>query len=377
MDLDSYHPAEESLQPLAASLEISRQAAPYARMGLTAATAREMAAIIYRIAQVDAVAITDTEAILAYVGDGCPHMRPGHRIQTLATRRALASGHVTTARDKFELDCPIEGCPCPVRSAIIAPLRIGGQTVGTVKLYRLVDGEMPDAARRLALGLSELLSLQLNVAEAEHQRELLAQARVQALEAQIRPHFLFNTLNAVIATSRQDPEQARQMLTELAGWLRHTLSPRPAHILVGDEVELVRWYLHLERARFGDRVAVEFRIDPAVLGRRMPTLTLEPLVENAVVHGLAPKEGPGRMLVAVQRRGADIRVMVGDDGVGMSSARVREIRAGGQPGIGLANVRARLHGLFGSRARFRVRSREGRGTWVSFRVPGDGWPDGR
>lgn len=230
---------------------------------------------------------------------------------------------------------------------------------------------MAGHAMRLAIGMSELLSLQAELSEVEHQRQLLAQARLEALQAQIRPHFLFNTLNTVVATSRFDPDLARELLTELAAFLRHTISDRGDHIAVGEEIAFVEQYLRLERARFGERIAVRLEVEPAVRGARLPVLALQPLVENAIVHGLAPKDGPGLLRVFVSSHGGELRLAVVDDGVGMPRARLHSLfeptTAG--MGLGLSNIYERLQALYGRRARLRLRSRPGRGTAVIVRLP--------
>ncbi|MCL6563959.1 MAG: histidine kinase [Firmicutes bacterium] len=340
--------------------------------GLTPETATKAAEIIHRISQVEAVAITDATSVLAYVGNGCPYMLPGTAIHTKATQRVLKTGETEVVRDKAALNCPVPGCPCPVQSAVIVPLKIQGQVIGTVKLYRHKPSAIPEYAQRLAVGISELISLHLELAEAEHQRKLLMQARLEALQAQIRPHFLFNTLNTIIATSRARPEKARELLTELAQFLRHALTPAQERIALAQEVDYVHLYLRLERARFGDRLKSEVHIDPTTLSARIPVLTLQPLVENAIVHGLGPKDGPGRVILMVRRRRHHLSILVADDGVGIpreALSRLFESGYGSGMGLGLANVYERLKALCGPRATIRVRSREGAGTAVLVRIP--------
>lgn len=354
------------------SLEIRRQAAPFARHGLTEEAAQRIADIVFRIAEPEAVAITDTARILAYAGHGCPRMRPGGPVQTVATRRALQTGAISVARNKQELECPVPTCPCPIRAAVIAPLKWQGTVVGTVKLYRRELGQIPEYAMRLAVGMSELLSLQMELAEAERQRELLAQARLEALQAQIRPHFLFNTLNTIIATSRADPSQARELLVELAAFLRHSINYRGDRIKLAEEIGFVNLYLRLQHARYGDRIHTTVQVDPRALDASVPVLTLEPLVENAIVHGLAPKEGPGRLVVDVRIRKDVLRILVMDNGVGMSATERRHVFEPGYGtgmGLGLANVNERLLGLYGDAAGLVVRSRPARGTCVMVKIP--------
>jgi two-component system LytT family sensor kinase len=318
-----------------------------------------------------AVAVTDSVRILDYEGRGCPHMHPGQPVQTRATRHVLRTGEVATIERKADLRCPVEGCPCAIESAVIAPLKLQGTVIGTVKLYDVSPGPMPDYVRRLAVGISELLSLQAELHEHEHQRELLAQARLEALQAQIRPHFLFNTLNTVIATSRVNPDLARELLTELAAFLRRTISYRGEKTTVAEETAFVEQYLRLEQARFGARLGVRMEIEPDVLQAQLPVLSLQPLVENSVVHGLAPKEGSGKLTVAARRRGSHLQLFVVDDGVGLPKASLRRLYSQGESsmGLGIANIAGRLDALYGPAAQLRLRSREGKGTAVFVQLP--------
>jgi two-component system LytT family sensor kinase len=360
----------ERVRPLDVTLAL-RAAAARSGRGLTDDQARRIAQIVLRLAKVPAVAITDSVRILAYEGRGCPHMHPGQPVQTRATRRVLRTGEAATIERKADLQCPVEGCPCAIESAVIAPLKLQGQVIGTVKLYDVLPGPMPDYVRRLAVGISELLSLEAEAHETERQRELLAQARLEALQAQIRPHFLFNTLNTVIAMSRRDPELARELLGELAGFLRQTISYRGETATVRDEVSFAAQYLRLEQARFGERLGVRLAIDPGVQEAEMPVLSLQPLVENSVVHGLAAKEGPGRLVVSARRRGTHLQIAVVDDGVGLSQTRLRRLYSQDEStmGLGIANIAGRLEALYGTEAHLRLRSREGRGTAVFLQLP--------
>ncbi len=360
----------QKVRPLDVTLAL-RAATARSGRGLTEEQARRIAQIVLRLSKLPAVAITDSVRILAYEGRGCPHMHPGQPVQTRATRQVLRTGELAAIERKADLQCPVGGCPCAIESAVIAPLKLQGEVIGTVKLYDVLPGPMPDYVRRLAVGISELLSLQAEVHEFEHQRELLAQARLEALQAQIRPHFLFNTLNTVIATSRGDPDLARDLLAELAAFLRHTISYRGERTTVRDEAAFVQQYLRLEQARFGERLSVRLAIEPDVLEAELPVLSLQPLVENSVVHGLAPKEGRGRLTVAARRRGAHLQLAVVDDGVGLSPSGLRRLYSQDESsmGLGIANIAGRLEALYGAAAKLRLRSREGSGTAVFLQLP--------
>lgn len=354
------------------TFRIGEETGPYIRQGLNTETAQKIAEIIREIAAVDAVAITDRETILGFAGLGCPYMVQGSSILTELTRHTLRTGEVQVAQAKHDLACPVANCPCPLQAAVIAPLKIADRVVGTLKLYRSSGSDFPGLIRRLAVGIAQLLSLQLEIGEAERLRELAARARLEALQAQIRPHFLFNTLNTVLMFSRTDIDKARQLLVQLASFLRRALTVRSEFIRLEDELEYVQTYLEIEQARFGDTLQFRVSIDPQAIGCLVPVLTIQPLVENAVVHGLVPQEGGGRLVVAARVRRQHLQVVVADTGVGIDRHRKEEIftpGVGKGMGLGLSNINQRLIGLYGEQYALRLYSRPGKGTFVRVTVP--------
>jgi two-component system LytT family sensor kinase len=191
----------------------------------------------------------------------------------------------------------------------------------------------------------------------------VTEAELRALRAQINPHFLFNSLNTVADLIVRDPVRAETMTLRLASVFRHVLahSSRPL-TTVRDEIEFLRAYLYIEEARFGDRLRVEIAVDPAAAGEAVPSLILQPLVENALKHGLAPKPGPGHLTIAVDVEGDSLRLRVEDDGMGLSGRRESQ-------GVGLANVAERLATLYQDRASIAMEAREGGGCRVTVRIP--------
>lgn len=357
---------------LDSTFRIGEETGPYIRQGLNRETAQKISELIRDIAVVDAVAVTNDRFILGYAGVGCPYMVCGEPILTSATRRALQTGEPRVVNSKKELACPVSDCPCPLQGAVIAPLKVRERVVGAVKLYRANEHDFPEVARRLAVGVSQLLSLQLEVGESEHLRELAARARLDALQAQIRPHFLFNTLNTVLMFSRTDIKRARELLVQLASFLRRALTVRDEFIRVEDELEYVQTYLNIERARFGKALQVRVSLDPLSLGCLVPVLTIQPLVENAVVHGLVPQAGGGKLVIKTRVRRDNLQIVVSDSGVGIPRHMQREVftpGVGTGMGLGLANINQRLIGLYGEPYGLRLWSRPGRGTHVRITLP--------
>lgn len=364
--------AAELVRSFDDTFQVGREALAYLRQGLNELTAQKIAEIIHKIAQVDAVAITDTERILGFTGMGCYYHYPGRPILTNATRMAIAKGQSAVITDTSCFGCPMTDCPCPLKAAVIAPFRYRGEVVGTVKLYITRNNEMPAYVVRLAKGLAELLSMQLELAEADRQMQLVTKARLEALQAQIRPHFLFNVLNTIIMFSRTDVEKSRELLIYLAAFFRRSLNFRSNFITVQEEIDYINTYLYLEHARYGETIRMTVKVDPHVLGYRIPILTIQPLVENAIVHGLAPKEGGGRLGVVARRVGEEIHFTVRDNGIGIPPEKRDKVFLPGfgiGMGLGLSNVNDRIVSLYGESHRLKIRSAPGRGTTVLVRIP--------
>lgn len=215
----------------------------------------------------------------------------------------------------------------------------------------------------------------------EEQRRLLLEARLDALQRQINPHFLFNTLNSIASLVRFRPEQARELIVKLANILRALLKEHDSYILLRDELSFTDDYLGIEVVRFGaEKLRVVKEIDPETLDLPVPSMLLQPLIENSIKHGLEPRISGGTITVRSRVDGRRMVIEVEDDGVGIAPGRSRSSGVLTGTGIGMKNVRERLEVLFGGAADFDVTSRPGRGTKVTVAIPvreeGDGTPQG-
>jgi two-component system LytT family sensor kinase len=194
----------------------------------------------------------------------------------------------------------------------------------------------------------------------------VTEAELSALRAQVNPHFLFNCLNTIADLIVRAPARAEEMTLRLASVFRHVLaqSRRPLTSM-REEIEFLRTYLHIEEARFGDRLQVSIEMDPAIGGEQVPSLILQPLVENALKHGLGPKPGPGHLWISAQADGSQMVVTVEDDGMGPDGrSPVYE-----SEGLGLANVAERLSTLYQDRGGVKLEPRLGGGSRVTVRIP--------
>jgi two-component system LytT family sensor kinase len=208
-------------------------------------------------------------------------------------------------------------------------------------------------------------------AKLEEQERLLLQARMAALQNQINPHFLFNTLNSISSLVRFDPDTAREMILKLATILRRLLHSTDSFVALREEVEFIDNYLDIEVVRFGrDKLRVVKNLDAESLEAMVPSMLLQPLVENCIKHGLAPKIEGGSITLRSRVVDSQLVVEVEDDGVGMDAAHyIEQTDEFSVGGIGMANVAERLKVLYGDTAKMTIESREGGGTLIRLRLP--------
>jgi two-component system LytT family sensor kinase len=215
------------------------------------------------------------------------------------------------------------------------------------------------------------VSGQLELAELDASRTRLMEAEVRALRAQISPHFIYNALNVIASFVRTDPDRARDLLLDFADFTRYSFQRHGEYTTLEEELRSIERYLVLEQARFGDRLKVTLRIAPEVLAVTVPVLSLQPLVENAVRHGLAQKAGGGHITILAEDLDHEAVISVEDDGVGEDPEKVRRALAGDASldSIGLGNVDERLRSTYGDDYGLVVETAPGAGTKVTVRVP--------
>ncbi|NGQ96857.1 sensor histidine kinase [Brevibacillus sp. SYP-B805] len=356
------------------TLQIADKTLSFLRQGLTPESAEKVAREILRTTRVAAVAITDTSTVLAHVGAGGSHHIAGQQIITRATREVLENKEMKMARTKEEIGCHVKNCP--LRCAILVPLLRKREVVGVLKLYQDHSRKLSAVDLELVRGLGSLISTQLEIAELERQSRLLADAEIRALHAQINPHFLFNAINTIVSFIRFRPEQARELLINLGEYFRRNLHHSGGFVTLAEELEHVEAYLSIERARFDEKLRVEYDIQPGVEKYVVPGLILQPLVENAIKHGLLPKREGGVVRIAARRReGSTLELVVADNGIGMEGNPFSRPPAAGSSkqrrlsGIGLSNVSGRLQSLYGQPYGIVIESRKGEGTVCTITLP--------
>ena len=251
---------------------------------------------------------------------------------------------------------------------MVVPLTLQNRRVGSLCAFYTSPGRIRPEDMRVVQEAASLIGGQIALAALETQGEQLARAELRALRAQISPHFVYNALTAVANSIHTSPDEARELLTEFSEFIRYAFARERPYVTLADELRYVEKYLRLEQARFGDRLEVRVQVAPEVLHTVVPALSLQPLVENAIRHGLEMGIG-GRVQIIAADFDREVELRVVDDGAGMPPERITAVLAGTAGGIGLANVDRRLRTAFGEEYGLEIESRPGHGTSVVMTLP--------
>jgi two-component system, LytTR family, sensor histidine kinase LytS len=353
-------------------LRLTDQTLAHLRKGINTASAQAICHILHQEIKTSAVAMTNSKEILAHVGLGDDHHRSDSPIQTQITIDAIKKGEIVVA-NQDSIQCRVKRCP--LGAAVIAPLKLRGETIGTLKFYFRSEKEITNVVMELISGLSIMISNQLEIAEADKAYQLAKEAEIMALQAQISPHFLFNTLNTIVSLVRIDPAKARKLLVSLSHYLRQNLSVTTHRMTSLDqELKHVKAYLSIEEVRFVNRLEVAYDIEESALLQNIPPLTLQPLVENAIKHGFKNKETNCIVKISVKKNQDTIDVKVEDNGQGMDEERANQIgkanlHSENGSGLALYNVNRRLTIRYGNTAALKINSEPNTRTIVSFSIP--------
>ncbi|MEU6591114.1 histidine kinase [Streptomyces sp. NPDC046881] len=341
------------------TLHTASAAAPPLRAGLTEEAARKAVRRLRPLFGTAALGLTAEDRLLAWDGPGRHHADTALE----RARHVLGSGRTQT----FTVRCPDPDCP--VRRGAVAPLTVDGRVLGA--LVVLGAGESASAVRATE-EVARWVSVQLELAELDRARRGLIEAEIRALRAQISPHFVYNSLAAIASFVRTDPERARDLLLEFADFTRYSFRRHGEFTTLAEELRSIEQFLELVRARFGQRLQVTLQIAPEVLPVAVPFLCLQPLVENAVKHGLEESVERSRIAITAQDEGATARIVIEDNGVGMEPDRLRRILRGGDgpsAGIGLRNVDERLRQVYGDDHGLVIETGVAAGMKITLRIP--------
>ncbi len=343
---------------------------PHLRGGLHSGSAAQAVPHLRALTGAAAIALADPQTVLAIDGEGREQVRPGDLLSRLLERTPDDRMHVVPKLISSDPSCPL-------RSAVLAPLTVRGRRAGTLIAFYRALGRPRGPELRVVQEAASLVSAQMELSVLREQEERVAQAELRALRAQISPHFIYNALAAVAGDIHSRPEEARELLIDFAEFTRYLFRDGRSYVTLGEELNHVERYLRLEQARF--RGSLHVTLDIAADTRRavVPAMSVQPLVENAVRHGVERRAGSGRVLIESRCAGRDVELRVRDDGAGIEPERVPALLAGAGGGIGISNVDARLQATFGERYALRIESELGRGTTAIMTVPnlaGEGSP---
>ena len=344
------------------ALHAATSTLPYLRRGLSTVSAEEAAPHLRALTGAAAVALADTRAVLAIDGEGREQVRPGDLLSRLLARTPDDSVQIVPRLISSDPGCPL-------RSAVLAPLNVQGKRAGTLIVFYRSEGRPNNAELRVVQEAASLVCAQVELSVVADQEERLAQAELRALRAQISPHFIYNALAAVAGDIHARPEEARELLIDFAEFTRYLFRDGRSYVTLGEELAHVERYLRLEQARFRDSLRVSIDVCPETLAAVVPAMSLQPLVENAVRHGVERRAGTGEVRLSSRVEGNDVELRVSDDGHGIAPERVPAVLAGTGGGIGLSNVDQRLRATYGERYALRIEPGEPAGTTVLMSVP--------
>lgn len=331
-----------------------------ASRGCDEASAAHTATMVQRLTRVPAVAVVMADKLLAHVGEAAEYHRGAGEVPEIA-RQAIADGerHATDRRERPG---------CPFGSAVAIPIACEGRPVCSVVLYETRQARFRPEVVDLAAEMAQfLVNYQMRVLQAETQAQAASRAELKALQAQVHPHFLFNALNTLAGLCEIAPSEAARLTVKLGEFFRSSLrSERALMSSVSEELDMVRVYLDIEKARFGDRLKVIEDICREADNCLIPSFSIQPLVENAIVHGVSRKAGPGRVRIATRIRNGHLLCFVADNGNGFADGSGDWAE---REGHALPMLKGRLDRIYGGDYRLRIRTKANEGTVVCLQVP--------
>ncbi len=329
------------------------------RSGYDRNAASAIASFAVRTLGVRAASVTNDRDVLASAGGDIDGWEAAVREQTNAViERQRRTGAIV-----YEA-----GTGDGAGEAAVVGLWLEDVLVGTIHVLSSADASPPLAEIRQ---FGELVSNQLELAELEQSRTRAAEAELRALRAQISPHFVHNSLTAIAGLVNTDPGKARELIATFAEFLRASFRTARDLTSVAEELRLVEAYLDLEAARFGSRFEISLTIAPEALPVRLPFLTIQPVVENAIRHGLESRAGAGNLRIVAENAGPEVAIHVEDDGVGIDPVQLERALSGGDSTshVGLLAVDTRLRSTFGAEYGLTIETGAGAGTKVTIRLP--------
>lgn len=355
------------------ALTIAEEALPFLKSDSPQERAEGIANLLYDRLEVAAISVTYEDEVLAFVGIGSDHHRLGQKIITPLSKEALETQEVKIAHSRADIAC--DHPDCPLEAAIIIPITEANDTTSLIKFYFRKSQHISPVEKVFAQGIGQLISNQLKVIANEKLKENIRDAELRNLQAQINPHFLFNTLHLIATLFRVDPKRARHITIQLANFMRFNLGlAQESLISLEREWEHVKAYTEIIQARFSNRLQINFDKDHSLSDVLIPPSTIQPLVENSIQHGLKNVSTNGRIDVSIKKKGERVFITVQDNGVGFKEIDFNKINEPPQGktsngGVGLYNVNRRLISLLGEESRLQIENIPTGGCKVYFSIP--------
>ncbi|WP_176371627.1 sensor histidine kinase [Desulfosediminicola flagellatus] len=348
----------------AKALKMAEKTVSILGRGLNMDTASEVASVIREETGVGAVAITDREKVLAFVGDGHDHHQIGQAISSSQTKKAIRENRIIYADGgKKKWRCNLSD-NCPLGSVLCVPLRVDNELVGTINLFEPKNKLFLVTNRTLGEGITKILSDQILYSRYVEQKDLLTRSELKLAQAQVNPHFLFNALNTISAIIRKDGDRARDLLMHLSNFFRKNLKRTGDLATLEEELNHVNSYLVIEKARFEDKLQLEMDIDKTMLSRKLPVFTLQPIVENAIKHGISQMLGQGIVRISARQK-SDRMCIIIEDNAGNFVKRDRK-------GLGMDIVEKRIKNLCGEEHGIQISCIPQEKTVITISVPEKG-----
>jgi two-component system sensor histidine kinase LytS len=356
------------------ALTIAEEALPYLKKDFTTDGAKGIANLLYERLELAAVSVTNSREVLAHRGIGKHHHQPGDLIGAPVSLEAIRTKEMKVAYTREGIACGYE--KCALGAAIVIPIMAGNHVEGLIKFYFRKAHHISPVELTMAQGLGQFISNQFHVLSAEKVQAHIRDAELRNLQAQINPHFLFNTLQLIATLFRESPEKARHITLQLAHYMRFNLRLVSKSLIeLEKEWEHAEAYASIIQARFAGRLEINFEKPEDLSGIYIPPSTIQPLVENSMQHGLKNTTDQGRIEIKVKKLNGEIAIMVRDNGCGfpehiLADASHTPLQGIKNGGTGIYNVNQRLIRLLGDSAQIKIRNLPAGGSEVYFRIPG-------
>lgn len=335
------------------ALNIAKKTLEYTKKGLNNETSVKISEILCKMASVSGAVVWSKNGVFSYYGEKIDESNLKHKIEKLYLKSDETMHSIVNVGKNYEF--------------FFAPIIINNEIDGVIGMELKNSKSANEYFVEFLSELSSLLSMQIQLFQLNEKVRVLNSSQIKALRAQIEPHFLFNTLNTISSFCRTNPLKARKLIIDLSNYFRQSLN-KGEFVELDEEIEMLKSYIAIEKARYGDRLNVVFHIEKDLERFKIPSFIIQPIIENSIKHGVLKKADGGNVIVAAEKEIAFVKFTVSDNGIGMTTERCKEV-INNWPGTGLRNVNSRLKLIYNSNKGLEISTSEGKGTKVSFKMP--------